>query len=156
MREAYEYARKVHDGRHRDSGELYIEHDLAVAQIVAALGVNDHTLVAALLHDILLPHTGQDEKTLFQLFGPRVATLVVGFTHLQTYTEQPDHWEQAKSGDSPRLEQIRRAILSMIEQDVRIILIALADSLQDMRKASTLNLTKRQEIASHVMNVSTG
>lgn len=153
MREAYEYARKVHDGRHRDSGELYIEHDLAVAQIVAALGVNDHTLVAALLHDILLPHTGQDEKTLFQLFGPRVATLVVGFTHLQTYTEQPDHWEQAKSGDSPRLEQIRRAILSMIEQDVRIILIALADSLQDMRKASTLNDTKRQEIASHVRNV---
>lgn len=153
LQDAYEYARKVHDGRHRDSGELYIEHDLAVAQVIASLGVNDHTLVAALLHDTLLPHTGQNEETLFQLFGPRVASLVVGFTNLHTYTEQPDHWEQAKSGDSPRLEQIRRAILSMIEQDVRIILIALADSLQDLRKASSLSATKRQEIASHVMNV---
>lgn len=153
MQQAYNFAREVHDGHHRDSGELYIEHDLAVAQVVAALGVNDHTLVASLLHDTLLPHTGQEEETLFQLFGPRVASLVVGFTHLHTYTEQPEHWEQAKSGDSPRLEQIRRAILSMIEQDVRIILIALADSLQDLRKASTLRESKRQEIASHVMNV---
>ncbi len=153
VRQAYDYAREVHGGRHRDSGELYLEHDLAVAQIIARLGVNDHTVVAAMLHDTLLPHTEQNEQKLFQRFGPRVTSLVVGFTNLQQYTEQSDHRERLKSSDSPRMEQIRRAILAMVEQDVRIILIALADGLQNLRKASAFGLAKRQEIAHHVMNI---
>ncbi|HZD11451.1 MAG TPA: bifunctional (p)ppGpp synthetase/guanosine-3',5'-bis(diphosphate) 3'-pyrophosphohydrolase [Candidatus Binatia bacterium] len=153
LQEAYRFAREVHGGRHRDSGELYVEHDLAVAQIVAGLGVNDHTVVAAMLHDTLLPHAVQSEERLFQLFGPRVTSLVVGFTNLQRYAQQDDHREQVRSGDSPHLEQIRRAILAMVEQDVRIILIALADSLQDLRKASALGPVRRQEIAHQVMNI---
>lgn len=153
LREAYDFAREIHRNRHRASGELYIEHDVAVAQIVAGLGVNDHTVVAAMLHDSLLPHTGQNEERLFQLFGPRVGSLVIGFTQLQKYAEQSDSREPLKSSGSPRLEQVRRSILAMVEQDVRIILIALADSLQDLRKASTFGMAKRQEIANHVMNL---
>lgn len=153
LREAYQFAREIHDDRHRESGELYVEHDVAVAHIVAGLGLNDHTVVAALLHDSLLPHTAQNEQRLFELFGPRVGSLVIGFTNLQKYAEQSDHRESLKSSGSPRLEQIRRSILAMIEQDVRIIIIALADSLQDLRKASALNPLKRQEVASHVMNL---
>lgn len=153
LHEAYEFLQQVHGNHHRDSGELYLEHDVAVAQIVAGLGVNDHTVVAALLHDALLPHTGQNEQKLFQLFGPRVGSLVVGFTNLQKYAEKSEYREPLKSSGSPRLEQVRRAILAMIEQDVRIILIALANSLQDLRKASAFGPAKRQEIAHHVMNL---
>lgn len=153
LREAYDYARDIHANRHRASGELYLEHDIAVAQIVAGLGVNDHTVVAALLHDALLPHTGQKQEDLFQLFGPRVASLVIGFNNLQKYTEQSDQLDSLKSSPAPRIEQIRRSILAMIEQDVRIILIALANSLQDLRKASAFGMAKRQEIATHVMNI---
>lgn len=126
---------------------------MAVAQIVAGLGVNDHTVVAALLHDSLLPHTAQTQQRLYELFGPRVAALVIGFTNLQEYAAQSDQRETLKSSGSPRLEQIRRAILAMVDQDVRIILIALADSLQDLRKASAFGMEKRQEIAHHVMNL---
>lgn len=153
LMEAHALAQEAHGGRHRPSGERYLAHDVAVAQIVAGLGVNDHTVVAALLHDILQPHTGQNEQTLFQLFGQRVASLVVGFTNLQKYAEQSDRREPLKSSDSPRLEQVRRSILAMVEQDVRIILIALADSLQDLRKASALGPQQRRELAQQVMDI---
>lgn len=153
VKKAYEFAGKIHGDRHRDSGERYVDHDLAVAHIISNLGVNDHTVVAALLHDALLAHTDQDEQALFSLFGPKVTSLVVGFTNLQTFAQQEDHKEQVKSGDPPQLEQIRRSILAMIEQDVRIILIALADKLQDLRKAGALGPARRQEIARQVMNI---
>src|SRR5690554_545526 len=99
LQRAYEFASEIHGGRHRDSGELYVEHDLAVAQIIAGLGVNDHTLVAALLHDSLLPHTGQSEEDLFRLFGPKVTALVAGFTNLQQYTGQNES-KRKSNGDS--------------------------------------------------------
>ncbi|MFW5941525.1 MAG: RelA/SpoT family protein [Chloroflexota bacterium] len=153
LRQAYEFATEIHGGRHRKSGELFVEHDLAVAQIIARLGVNDHTLVASMLHDSLLDHTGQKEETLYQVFGPKVTGLVVGFNNLQEYAEQKEYEANDENGDSPRLEQVRRAILAMIEQDVRIILIALADSLQDLRKAAALGPVRRQAIAQQVMNI---
>lgn len=153
VRKAYEFASEIHENRHRESGELFLEHDLAVAHIVSGLSVNDHTVVAALLHDSLLPHTGQDESALYQRFGPKVTTLVVGFNNLQKYTEEKESKLQVESGDSPKLEQIRRAILAMIDQDVRIILIALADSLQNLRKASALGEAERRELAQQAMNI---
>lgn len=153
LQRAYEFASEIHGGRHRDSGELYVEHDLAVAQIIAGLGVNDHTLVAALLHDSLLPHTGQSEEDLFRLFGPKVTALVAGFTNLQQYTGQNESKRKSNGDSSAGLEAVRRAILTMIEQDVRLILIVLANSLQDLRKAGALGPARRQELANYVMNI---
>jgi GTP pyrophosphokinase len=153
LQRAYDFASKIHSGRHRDSGELYVEHDLAVAHIIAGLGVNDHTLVAALLHDSLLPHTGQTEEDLFHLFGPKVTALVSGFTSLQQYTGQKEPETKSNGDSSAGIEAVRRAILTMIEQDVRLILVVLANSLQDLRKAGALGPARRQELAHYVMNI---
>jgi GTP pyrophosphokinase len=153
IHQAYEFSREAHGDRHRESGETYVEHDLAVAHVIANLGVNDHTVVAAVLHDALAPHTGKREDDLYNAFGPRVGGLVVSFSNLQRYAEQENHREHAQSGETAKLEQIRRAILAIIEQDVRIILIALADALQELRKASALGPARRREIAHTTMNI---
>ena len=125
-------------------------HNLAVTQILARLGVNDHTLVAGLLHDLL---SITDENTLLQNFGPKATALVTGFSNLLAYAETKNHRQHAQDGSATKLEQIRRGILAMIEQDVRIILLRLADVLQDLRKASALPPAPRQELAHEVRNI---
>jgi GTP pyrophosphokinase len=76
IRRAYEFAAAAHDQQRRLSQELYVEHDLAVAAIMADLGVDVDTVTAAMLHDTLLPHTGKDLALLEDTFGPEVARLV--------------------------------------------------------------------------------
>ena len=150
IHEAYDYAVKVHGDCRRPSGERCVEHNLAVAQIMAGLGVNDHTLVAALLHDLL---SITDEDTVLQNFGPKVTSLVTSFSNLMEYAETKSHRRDAQDGSENKLEQIRRGILAMIEQDVRIILLRLADILQDLRKASALPEEAQRELAHEVRNI---
>ncbi len=73
---AYEFTLRAHDSRLRESGERYVDHDLAVAQIMAPLDVDVDTLIACLLHDILLPHTGATVENVEEQFGSEVASLV--------------------------------------------------------------------------------
>lgn len=150
MREAYAFASELHGDCRRLSGERCIEHNLAVTHIIAGLGMNDHTLVAALLHDLL---TITDEDTLLQNFGPKVTALVTGFENLIAYAETKNHRQHAQNGSASKPEQIRRGMLAMIEQDVRIILLRLADILQDLRKASALPPEARRELAHEVRNI---
>lgn len=151
---AYEFARTIHDGRRRESGELYIDHDLAVAQIMVTLGVDVPTIIASLLHDSLQPHTGQTPATIEKKFGAEVALLVTGIENLYTYAEETSY-KQAQAHEDSRqaLEGVRRAILSIIEGDIRIILIRMADSLQDLRKAGNLPRERQLEIASEAMGI---
>ena len=128
---AFEYARDAHADHRRESEELYIEHDLAVAHIVCDLGMDIATIAASLLHDILLDHSHANEAFIHKLFGAEIATLVNGLGKLTPYTEKHD-----QSRDDKTLEAIRRAILTIIDGDTRVILIHLADRLQDLRKAS--------------------
>lgn len=153
MREAYALVEEKHADRRRPSGELYVEHDLAVASVICNLGLNDHTVVAALLHDIMAAGEGVSEESLYNQFGPRVTSLVLGFNNLLQYAEEKDHKTHAQKASAPKLETIRRAILAMIEQDVRIILLRLADILQDLRKARALPAEKGRELAHEVMNI---
>ncbi|MDX1687325.1 MAG: HD domain-containing protein, partial [Candidatus Promineifilaceae bacterium] len=153
IRQAYALAEEQHAGQRRPSGELYIEHDLAVASAICKLGLNDHTLVAALLHDVLALGDGVTEDALYNQFGPRVTSLVIGFNNLLQYAEEKDHIAHAQKATPSKLESIRRAILAMIEQDVRIIVLRLADILQDLRKAGALPPEKRKELAHEVMNI---
>ncbi|HEX6383513.1 MAG TPA: bifunctional (p)ppGpp synthetase/guanosine-3',5'-bis(diphosphate) 3'-pyrophosphohydrolase [Anaerolineae bacterium] len=154
VQKAYEFAQAAHAGRHRESGELYIEHDLAVAQIMVRLGVNTPTIVASLLHDSLHPHTGKSADTIRAKFGQEVASLVVGLNNLYAYSEEAPYQKyQELNGDRQKLEGIRKAILSIIEGDIRVILIRMADCLQDLRKASTLSRDRQLEIASEAMNI---
>jgi GTP pyrophosphokinase len=142
LRKAFEFADEAHAGRRRKSGELYIEHDLAVANIICDLGMDQASITACILHDTLLPHTGKNEIMISEQFGPEVADLVVGLERLKPYMDKHE-----VDRDDRTLEAIRRAILTVIDGDPRIIVIHLADRLQDLRKAGELPAEKQQQIA---------
>lgn len=153
IRHAYEVASKAHNGRRRQSEELYIDHDLAVAQILLQLGADVKTIVAGLLHDILLPHTGLTVEDITQQFGSEVANLISGLSTLYAYSQHEQYKQQQQNSEAETLEAIRRAILAIIEGDIRLILIRMADCLQDLRKASSLPPDTRFAVASEALNI---
>ena len=140
--EAYRFSEMAHAGRRRESGELYVEHDLAVATIISNLGMDRASIIACILHDTLHPHTGVDETMLSEKFGPEITALVSGLERLKPYMDKHE-----LDRDDRTLEAIRRAILTVIDGDPRIIVIQLADKLQDLRKAGELADEIQQQIA---------
>jgi GTP pyrophosphokinase len=138
----FEYARQAHADRRRLSGELYIEHDVAVAHTLTELEVDITTLSAGLLHDVMLSQSNGVEAEIRRNFGPEVAELVIALGKLDPYTDKHDPDRDDKS-----IEAIRRAILTIIDGDTRVILIHLADRLQDLRKASKLPRENQIQIA---------
>ncbi|MAU01479.1 MAG: (p)ppGpp synthetase [Anaerolineaceae bacterium] len=154
VQKAYEFATRIHDGRQRESGEMYIEHDLAVTQIMSQLGVDTPTLIASMLHDSLLPHTGQTVETIRHHFGEEPADLIEGLEHLYAYASEAQYQKlRDPEADRKTLEGVRRAVLAIIEGDIRVILIRMADCLQDLRKASNLPPEQRTIIAKEAMNI---
>ncbi len=164
IRCAYDFANRAHAMKRRDSGELYIEHDLAVAQTILQLGFGDAaTLTASLLHDVLRPHTSTTIEAVRDSFGPDVAMLVEGLADLDRYTQKAtasasEKKKRAQLGvavldDKQILEGIRRAIRTIIDDDIRIILIRMADSLQNLRKASNLEREQQQQIAYEALHI---
>jgi GTP pyrophosphokinase len=151
---AYNFAVSSHKHKIRETGELYVDHDLAVAQIMAPLDVDVDTLIACLLHDILLPHTDISAEDIEEMFGQEVSSLVTGLNNLQAYAQHTQYTKQSNGDvDKSELEVIRQAILSIIEGDIRIILIRLADCLQDLRKANLLQKEQQFRIASEAMHI---
>lgn len=118
---AYSVAERAHEGQKRKSGEPYITHPIAVAQILADLGIGSKTVAAALLHD-----TVEDTSyTLDQVradFGDEIAMLVDGVTKL----------DKVKYGDSTQAETVRKMIVAM-SKDIRVLIIKLADRLHNAR-----------------------
>ncbi len=150
VKSAYQFAVAAHGEAHRESGELYSEHDLSVAQILLDLEVDTPTLIAGLLHDTLYPHTGKTEQDILDAFGQEVGDLVIGLNNLYAYTEERAY-QQHRQNET--LEAIRRAMLSIIEGDIRIILLRMADCVQDLRKASQLPADKQYEVAYEAMKI---
>ncbi|MCB8946358.1 MAG: bifunctional (p)ppGpp synthetase/guanosine-3',5'-bis(diphosphate) 3'-pyrophosphohydrolase [Ardenticatenaceae bacterium] len=148
---AYEFALNAHGNARRDSGELYIDHDLAVAYITAELSLDTTIVVASILHDVLLPHTGKKAADIEIAFGKSVTELVVGMKELFAYTEGDRYKEQQLNGEG--LENVRKAIVSVIKGNIHVILIRMADCLHDLRRAKYLPETKRLEIAREVKNI---
>lgn len=154
IREAYNFASEAQAGKRRDSGELYIDHDLAVAHILLQLGLDSNTIIAGLLHDTLYPHTGKTESSLKPLFNEDIVSLVVGLKNLRDFADQEIYKKhQQENEDGHTLEAIRRAVLSIIEWDIRVIMIRMADSLQDLRMADKLPAEKEYEVANEAMNI---
>lgn len=154
IHKAYAFAREAHAEKRRSSGELYIDHDLAVAHILLQLGLDVNTIIAGLLHDSLYAHTGKVETDLKPLFNQDIISLVTGLKNLQDYTDREVYKRhQQSNGDGRSLEIIRQAILSIIEWDIRVIMIRMADCLQDLRKASSLPPEKQYEVANEAMNI---
>ena len=154
LKNAYAFADSAHVGRSRESGETYLEHDLALAGYMMELEVDTETLVACLLHDSLLPHTGIAKRSLEQKFGAEIASIVSGLNNLMVYANQTKLRAQT-DGDVDRraLEVIRQAILSIIEGDIRVILIRISDCLIDLRYAAKLTRERQLEIASEAMHI---
>ncbi len=118
---AYSAAEKAHTGQKRKSGEPYITHPVAVAQILADLGIGAKTLAAALLHDTV-EDTDYTLDMLRRDFGDEIAMLVDGVTKL----------DKVKYGDSAQAETVRKMIVAM-SKDIRVLVIKLADRLHNAR-----------------------
>ncbi len=154
VQEAYKFAKQIHNGRKRESGELYIDHDLAVTHTMSQLSIDAPTLVASMLHDSLLPHTAQTADSIRQAFGEEPAALIEGLEHLYAYANEAQYQKHYDpDADRKTLEGVRRAVLSIIDGDIRVILIRMSDCLQDLRKASNLSPNQRHIIANEAMNI---
>lgn len=142
--EAFEFARNAHGGQKRKTGEDYFEHSVQTATILAEMGMRSSTTAAALLHDV-------PEDTKFTLedirykFGDEIAKLVDGITKLGKFKLRGDKKEV-------QLENLRKIFLAMAE-DIRVVLIKLADRLHNMRTLYALPPDKQQRIARETMEI---
>jgi len=143
---AYETACDAHANAERISGEAYIIHPLNVAAILANLHMDTETIAAALLHDV--PEDTEYTSTdIHRAFGPNIATLVDGVTKLGQIGQPA-----GASGDLRRAESLRKLILATAD-DVRVVLIKLADRLHNMQTLGALPSEKRQRIAQETMDI---
>lgn len=143
IRKAFELANDAHRGMRRRSGELYIFHPVAVARIVAEeIGLGATSVTAALLHDVV-EDTELTLQDLEQVFNPKVAQIVDGLTKLDVVMDQQE---------SLQAENFRKLLMSMIE-DVRVILIKLADRLHNMRTLNSMPDHKRYRISAETLYV---
>ena len=138
---AYEMAEFHHRGQLRRSGDLYITHPLAVAQILAELGMTAPTLCAALLHDTI-EDTSYDLVTLREDFGDEIAVLVDGVTKL----------DKVKYGQAAQAESTRKMVVAMA-RDIRVLVIKLCDRLHNMRTLQHLPQEKQQSKARETLEI---
>ncbi|MDP8924862.1 MAG: bifunctional (p)ppGpp synthetase/guanosine-3',5'-bis(diphosphate) 3'-pyrophosphohydrolase [Chloroflexota bacterium] len=160
IRRAFDFAHQAHDGQFRESGEPYITHPLAVAETLADLQLDAGTIVAALLHDVA-EDCGVPIDELASRFGGEVARLVDGVTKL---SRVPWFQEDGQGGtlslieDRPAekqaiwAESMRKMFLAMAD-DIRVVLIKLADRLHNMRTLDARPPEKRRRVAQETMEI---
>lgn len=140
---AYKVAQEAHEPQVRRSGEPYITHPIAVASIVVDMQLDHYSVMSALLHDVLEDTTvGRDE--LVEKFGEEVATIVDGLSKL--------NYLEFKSKEEAQAESFRKMLLAMFN-DIRVIMIKLADRLHNMRTISVLPQSKQVRIGRETLDV---
>ena len=144
IEKAYRVARESHEGQVRKSGEPYIIHPLCVAIILADLELDKETIVAGLLHDVV-EDTVMTEEEIAKEFNPDVALLVDGVTKLAQLSYDADKVEK-------QAENLRKMFLAMAN-DIRVILIKLADRLHNMRTLKYMTPEKQKEKARETMDI---
>lgn len=149
VRHAYEVALAAHDGQKRASGESYIQHPLAVAGILADLRLDPATIAAALLHDVA-EDTDIKIDDIRNEFGEEVARLVDGVTKLDYIGQLTEI--RRRNPDEEQAENLRKIFLAMVD-DVRVVLIKLADRLHNMRTLGALPEEKRRRIAQETLEI---
>jgi len=147
---ACEFAQRLHQGQVRASGEPYFQHSLSVANILAQLRLDHETIAAALLHDVLedTPITLNELRT---EFGDTVARLVDGVTKMGQIQEFRGQSKKSKKEEA-QAESLRKMFLAMVD-DVRVVLIKLADRTHNMRTLHHLREEKRKRIARETMEI---
>jgi len=150
LRRAALFASRAHAGQRRISGEPYVQHTLAVAKTLADLGLDHETLAAAILHDVV-EDTGVSLDDLKREFGPRIAELVDGVTKMKVIQEFQGLTEGSRR-EHTQAESLRKMLLAMAE-DVRVVLIKLADRLHNMRTLGVLPEDRQRRIARETMDI---
>jgi GTP diphosphokinase / guanosine-3',5'-bis(diphosphate) 3'-diphosphatase len=143
IEEAYTFGARAHEGQHRVSGEPYIYHPVEVAHILADMHMDHQTLIAALLHDVI-EDTPTVKQELSRQFGKAVAELVDGVSKLTQITF--DSMEEAQA------QNFRKMLMAM-SNDIRVILVKLADRLHNMRTLGVLRPDKRRRIARETLEI---
>jgi guanosine-3',5'-bis(diphosphate) 3'-pyrophosphohydrolase len=143
VKRAYYYAEQAHDGQKRRSGEAYVTHPLAVADILATMHMDHQSLMAAMLHDVI-EDTGISKKAIAKQFGDSVADLVDGVSKL-TQIEFESHAEK-------QAENFQKMALAMAN-DLRVILVKLADRLHNMRTLGAMPPDKKRRIAKETLEI---
>ena len=143
VRKAYEFSAKAHEGQTRLSGEPYVKHPVAVAGVLTSLKTDVTAILAGLLHDTL-EDTVATADELQREFGKEVVHLVDGVTKIGKIT--------FRSSEEKQAENFRKMVLSMAD-DIRVVIIKLADRLHNMRTLEHLKENKRQEIAQETLEI---
>jgi len=143
IEQAYRVAKAAHSGQFRSSGEPYVTHPVAVSQILADMRLDHETLIAALLHDVI-EDTPVTKEELAAQFGDAVAELVEGVSKLDKLKFRDKLEAQA--------ENFRKMMMAMV-QDLRVILIKLADRTHNMRTLGSLRPDKRRRIARETLEI---
>lgn len=143
LRRAYDFASEQHRSQRRESGDLYLSHPLAVAGVLADMKLDVTTLCAALLHDIVEDTRIPIEK-ISDMFGPDVARVVEGATKISRIDLLAPEARQA--------ENVRKMLLAMVN-DVRVILVKLADRLHNMRTLEYLASDRQERIARETLEI---
>ena len=156
VEEAYRFAEEAHAGQYRKSGEPFIEHPLSTALYLADLHFDYNALRAALLHDVI-EDTPVTYEELAERFGEEVATLVDGVTKL-TQNELMNTWSDDEvrpvqnTNEAARAASIRKMLMTMAE-DVRVVIIKLADRLHNMRTLDSMPEHRREAIAQETLDI---
>ncbi len=143
VKEAYDYAATAHQGQKRRSGEAFITHPIAVADILADLHMDGPTLAAAILHDVV-EDTPSSAAEVEQRFGREIAELVDGVTKLDQV--------QFKSRKEAQAESFRKMMLAMV-RDIRVIMVKLADRTHNMRTLQAMPPHKQRAIARETLDI---
>ncbi|HCR98282.1 MAG: RelA/SpoT family protein [Halomonas sp.] len=143
VKRAFYYAEQAHDGQRRRSGEPYVTHPLAVANILANMHMDHQSLMATMLHDVI-EDTGVSKKALAAQFGNPVAELVDGVSKLTQITFEDKAVAQA--------ENFQKMVLAM-SRDIRVIIVKLADRLHNMRTLGALRPDKKRRIARETLEI---
>jgi RelA/SpoT family (p)ppGpp synthetase len=143
VREAYDFGAERHQGQKRVSGEPYITHPVAVADILADLRLDADTLVAAILHDVI-EDTPTAKAEIASIFGQVVAELVDGVSKLDQL--------QFKNRQEAQAESFRKMLLAMV-RDIRVIMVKLADRMHNMRTLGAMPPVKRRRTARETLEI---
>ena len=143
LNRAYVYAMKAHGSQTRASGDPYFSHPLEVAAILTDLKLDDATIVAALLHDTI-EDTEATRAEIDQIFGPEIGALVEGLTKLKRL--------ELVSREAKQAENLRKLLLAVAD-DVRVLLVKLADRLHNMRTLEFVPEASRQRIAEETLDI---
>lgn len=140
---AYDFARQRHEGQHRKSGHPFLQHCVEVARLLAQLRMDDTTVAAGLLHDVI-EDTSATYKDVSSQFGHKIADLIDGVTKIDRFTYESREERQA--------ETYRKMLLSMVK-DIRVILIKLVDRLHNMRTLDYIGADAQERIALETVEV---